>query len=344
MGVEWDVAAVLLLIGASTLLGGPRKATAPMPDHFEVGRYTFFDFGPPMDYYEIYSVRAADNRSIVDRITLTPGYDTGSCHVPTRVEFASATLNVSVPALLQSVNPCEIPDKVLKREEKRCKKCMTFSGAMVNVRVTCGDASRLIRMRVREEDWFDSRTNTPQNTTWSMRLLGQLDQALGGSIMDGPKAKQIIPGFGNPENELNLDWHTTAVRDLKAGAYDGLFPPPQPSVLAEDDLESSPTVSLVDLAPIPPDQATLPPYPRIARMAGVEGPVSFHFTVGDGGVVGAAVTIDKGYGLLQGAVVREVGGWKFPPSAAGQVVHGTIVFALNCKKKSTGPAGTATHN
>ncbi len=35
-----------------------RKAgTEDFPDQFEIGRLTYFDFGPPFDYYEIFMIR-----------------------------------------------------------------------------------------------------------------------------------------------------------------------------------------------------------------------------------------------------------------------------------------------
>lgn len=37
-----------------------------------IGIYTFFDFGPPFDFYEIMIVRPAENGVSIERMTLTP--------------------------------------------------------------------------------------------------------------------------------------------------------------------------------------------------------------------------------------------------------------------------------
>jgi hypothetical protein len=49
-----------------------KPPSAPQPTQFEVGRRTFFDFGPPFNYYEILVVRPTAEGVSVERITLTP--------------------------------------------------------------------------------------------------------------------------------------------------------------------------------------------------------------------------------------------------------------------------------
>src|SRR5450631_264797 len=96
---------------------------------FEIGQRTFFDFGPPFNYYELFIVSASPDGTAVKRITLTPpGYQ---CLASAKAEFASASINKSIAELLDSVNPCAIPEKQIRRELKRCKKCSVFSGAEI---------------------------------------------------------------------------------------------------------------------------------------------------------------------------------------------------------------------
>ena len=49
----------------------------PTPDQFIVGRHSFFDFGPPTDFYELFVVRSAPKGSSIERISLTPPDLTG---------------------------------------------------------------------------------------------------------------------------------------------------------------------------------------------------------------------------------------------------------------------------
>jgi|SRR5579862_2055522 len=333
MRLRWNALGLLFVTGVMTV-GAGRKVSPPMPDHFDIGRMTFFDFGPPNNYYEIYAVRSVDNKATVERITLTPAYSYGkiACSIPEKVEFASAKLDVSVETLLQSVNPCEIPERVLKREEKRCKKCLVFSGAVVNMRVQCGADSRLIPIKVREEDWFNSRAKTPQNTAWLMRLMGQLDQPLGPTVMDKP----AFPSRDEGES-ASINWNEAVLREILVGHFDELFQdsPDTPSglVAGARGPHMKPTVSLVSVIPIQPEEAPLPEYPKIAEAIGAEGDVSFHFTVKPNGTVADilnTVVIDAGPVSLRVATIRAVNSWKFSQSATEQVVQGTIHFALNC--------------
>ena len=88
--------------------------------------------------------------------------------------------------LLGDKNPCTIPEKALGRESKPCKKYSVFSGADVVLRVRCGTLTRLIRTDILEKDWFDASPHTPEQTSWTMQLLGRLDDAVGPGIMDRP--------------------------------------------------------------------------------------------------------------------------------------------------------------
>ena len=85
------------------------RSAAVQPGQFEIGRHTFFDFGPPFNFYEIFVVRPSATGTSVERITLTPPGQ--KCVAPAEVKAASATTSESVAKLLGDKNPCTIPEK-----------------------------------------------------------------------------------------------------------------------------------------------------------------------------------------------------------------------------------------
>jgi len=179
------IAATLCVLSSISIASAQKsKISAPVPDHFEIGRDTFFDFGPPFDYFELLLVRSKNSGSAVQRIILTPAGD--SCLVPAKVETSSVLLNESVSTLLGNANPCAIPEKELHRELKRCKHCMVFSGVDVTMRVPCGATTRLIRSDILDRDLFAATPDTPEHTSWTMQLLARLDQVLGPGVMEKP--------------------------------------------------------------------------------------------------------------------------------------------------------------
>src|SRR2546426_842765 len=115
--------AIFIFAAAALRAGRPQP---PPPDSFLIGRRTYFDFGPPFEFYEIFSVRAAgDGNSLIERIQLTPPGDV--CTQSATIETATGSIKESVPDLLDGTNPCAIPPRKLNREVKRCKKCLNFS-------------------------------------------------------------------------------------------------------------------------------------------------------------------------------------------------------------------------
>jgi hypothetical protein len=52
--------------------------------------------------------------------------------------------------------------------------------------VQCGDQTRLIRMDILDRDMFDPAPKTPGHTSWTMTLMGRLDQTVGHSVMEPP--------------------------------------------------------------------------------------------------------------------------------------------------------------
>jgi TonB family protein len=301
------------------------RRAAAVPTQFEIGRHTFFDFGPPTDYYEVLVVRPAASGSSIERITLTPGY---TC-TPAKVEIASASISDSVADLLGGTNPCMIPEKELRRELKRCKKCLVFSGANVAMEFQCGAQSRIIRADILDRDMFDSAPKTPEHTSWTMRILERLDQAIGPGVMDKPifAALDSAEPSGRPTSESE--------QELNLSKYDALFPgaPDKPSDVykSAQNPPPLPTVRLVSSSPFQPQKVVLPGYPPIARLARVDGQVYFTVEV-DGNGKATNLVIESGHKMLRGAVEDAVSKWSFPAEAANHQIEVLIEFKTNCSK------------
>lgn len=237
--------------------------------------------------------------------------------------------------MLAGLNPCTIPEKELRRELKRCKNCIVFSGANVAMQVQCGTQTRVIRSDILDRDMFDPEPNTPKYTSWTMQLLDHLDQALGPGVLDQP----IFPMLAKEQTTVP-DEASPHLSDLGSGKYDALFQdaPDKPSDLyrAAQIHPATPSVRLESVAPFEPVTAVLPSYPPIARVAHVEGSVSFKMEVdAQGGV--SAITFDSGSPLLRGQVKNAVSGWKFSEEAFNHEVNARIDFALNCLTKRPSP-------
>lgn len=321
--------AFFLLLACGLVSAGGHKPAPPLPDHFAIGRDTFFDFGPPFHYVELLLVGPASEGTAIQRIMLTPPGQV--CLVPAKVEVASATLKQSVASLFAGTNPCTIPEKDLNKELKRRKHYLVFSGANISMQVQCGTQTRVIRSDILDRDMFDPRAGTPQHTSWTMRILSQLDSAVGPGVMDKPMFS--IPADA-PTPPLP---DSPALQDIASGKYDALFPgttekPSKIYGLAQETIPQ-PTVRLVDSSPFQPALSPLPAYPAIARLAQVEGTVTFSFDVDSNGKP-ARFFLEKGQPLFQKAVESAVDKWTFPSEAAGQRIRATFEFALNCHGQS----------
>ncbi len=320
-----------ILVSALLLCGrsyGQVKDPAIEPDRFEIGRDTFFDFGPPLDYYEIFIVRPAVTGSLVTRILLTPPVDV--CFVPAKLEVGSAPLKESVSELLGPVNPCAIPEKDLHREEKRCKNCLVFSGADVSMQVPCGARTRVIKAKVLEQDWFEKFPNTPKNTLWTMTLLDRLDKAVGPGVMEKP---MFPTAEAAEQSDQVLDSEIRT--NLASGKYDGLFEgardKPSDLYVAAQKRPAVPTVRVVSIEPLAPELLVQPKYPAIGRLAHIEGSVSVSFEVGFNGAP-MNLLLESGSKFLYAPVENAVNGWRFPERASGQKIHATFQFDLNCHR------------
>ncbi len=319
-----------VLISCSPALPQERRFASTQPNQFEIGRHTFLDFGPPFDFYELFIVRSKANGTSIERITLIPAGN--ECIAPAKLETASASISESTGALLGSTNPCTIPEKSLRRELKRCKNCLVFSGANVVMQVQCGTQTRLIRSDILDRDMFDAAAKTPEHTSWTMRLLKRLDQAVGPGVMDKP----IFP---TPEREelSAKDSDSVTLRDLSEGKYDALFQgaPNKPSDLyrAAKNHPPPPRVRLLSSVPLTPEVFVQPEYPLLARMARVEGAVSFKIEIDTNG--GATnLTFESGHPILREAVKKAVSAWRFPKDASNQQIQATIEFTLNCPRQT----------
>jgi len=318
------LSAILCL--ACPTLAQERGSTTDKPTQFAVGIHTFFDSGPPFDFYEILIVHSAENGASIERMTLTPAGDV--CFSPARYETATGSLTETVPELLGKTDLCKIPKKELLRERKRCKKCMVFSGSKVAMQVQCGNQTRIVRSDILDKDMFDPAAQTPEHTSWTMQLLETLNKSLGPGVMDKPmfeitKAEEVLDKSSDPE----------ILKLLETGKYDELFQgaPEKPSDLyrAAQKRQPPPTVKLLNSSPIAPESFLLPGYPPLARVTRTEGTVSVKIEVDANGAV-TNIDFEKGHPLLRAAVQDSISQWKLPKNAAPEQVEATIQFALNC--------------
>ena len=312
---------LLLLCG----ICAAQSSSVGMPESLVIARDTFWDIGPPFNYYDLIQIKSDSQGLAVDQVLVTPHGQ--ACMQPATIEERTVILHKTMADLLQGRNPCAIPEKELHSEQKRCKKCLVFSGVNVMMQVACGGADRKLRMDILDRDIYDRRTQTPSNTSWTMSLLSELNGVLG----PGSEEKPIFNV--EPAQHHNVP-DTALVRAIGDGKFDELFgtqagvsqivhevgqtPPPPPSVEIE---------SIAPLAPISP---VLPVYPPIAKAARVEGVVNVTFDISAEGKVVNIAMVD-GPKMLQLSVTDGLSGWSFPESGWGRSGRAGIRFSLNCK-------------
>jgi TonB family protein len=321
---------LFVLLCGTTAFAKDGQTVSSVPDRFIIARHTFIDVGPLNDFYEIISVRGTStNRTTVERVTLTPAGD--ACIQPPTVEMAMSEIPYPVSVVLEGRNPCSIPDKALRKELKRRKQGLVFSGAEISLHLQCGGKERVVRADVLDRDMFDSKTATPKNTSWTMRLLTRLDKAFPSGVWERPM-------FGGlTESTKGTSLNADTARTLQSGDYDHLFAgaPDRPSDLyrASQIPPPSPDIRLRSSEPFQPDKFTLPGYPPIARLARIEGAVVVTFQVdANGGVTDPQ--FDSGHPMLRPAVTNAVSEWKFPKEAADHRIKATIDFKTNCPSKT----------
>ena len=305
------------------------QTVSSVPDRFLIARHTFIDVGPPNDFYEIILVRGTGSGTTIQRVTLTPTGD--ACIQRPTVEVVSSAIPETLSVVLEGRNPCAISDKALRKELKRRKQGLVFSGAEISMHVECGGKERIIRADVLDRDMFDPKAATPENTSWTMRLLTRLDKAFPGGVLDRPTFA------GLTESTRATAPNADAARALGAGEYDRLFAgaPDRPSDLyrASQIPPPAPDVRLRSSEPFQPEKFVLPGYPPIARLARIEGAVVVTFQVdANGGVTDTQ--FESGHPMLRPTVTNAVNDWKFPKDAANHRIKATIDFKTNCPSKA----------
>jgi TonB family protein len=299
----------------------------PSPAGFVIARHSFIDVGPPNDFYELIFVRQATSGSLVRKVTLIPPTD--RCYGPATAEVTEAVIDEKVADLLGKTDPCAIPERELRRELKRCKNCLIFSGENVAMQVQCGSRIRIIRSDILDRDMFDPAPKTPEHTSWTMHLLARVDQATGPGVLDRPLFPIDAQKDGPAAGSTNL-------QDVASGKYDELFKdaPDKPSDLyrAAQVPPITPSVRLLSAAPTQPETFGLPGYPPLAKLAKIEGMVSFTVGVKEDGST-KDFSVESGHPMLRPAVQDAVEHWKFPTAATGQTVRAVVQFATNCPAK-----------
>jgi hypothetical protein len=322
---------LLILLAFCSLLAAAtnrRKEPEPPPNEFVIGRDTFFDFGPPFHYFEVIVVLPDERGVRVSRILVTPPGD--ACTQPAQIEVKETTISQTTSDLLQGNNPCLIPARELHKEQKRCKHCLTFSGADIAMRVQCSGVSRLLRMDILDRDIYDPlHAKTPVRASWTMRLLDRLDAALGPGPMDKPIFTTSDP-IPSPSSETPL------LHELAAGRFDELFPrtPVALSDLYRQVLHPIPPPSVYVVSSEPtPSTSDAPQYPPLARSAHIGGRVQFTAEVGpDGHPTNIHV---EGHPLLKKSVEAAVAKWTYAKTGTGTAISGVIEFGNNCTSQAT---------
>jgi TonB-like protein len=328
--MRYGVFILALLIVGAPAPNQKHRAAPPMPDHFVIARDSFFDFGPPFHYLELFFVGPTESGSSIERILLTP---IGSeCFQPAKVETASALIKKTPAALLGGTNPCTIPEKELTDELKRRKHGLVFSGVNVVIQVQCGDQTRQVRSDILDRDIYAASPNTPEHTSWTMTLLEQLDKAIGNRVIDKPAFP--LPESPNKTQQPRQEASSPNLLDVSQGKYDVLFPGTDIKASevyrAAQILPPSPIVRLIGALDVPPQVFSQPVYPMLAQMVGVEGEVTFDFDIDPNGVP-TNLRNDVGPVLLKGAVASAIKSWKFSKDASGQQVKTSFEFILTCK-------------
>jgi hypothetical protein len=315
------VVILVVVCGASAA----QIAEPAMPAALTIARHTFFDFGPPNDFYEILRVVPSANQLSIERALITP--QGMSCLQPARIEIASGILQESMEGLLQSKNPCAIAEKELRRERARCKNCIVFSGVNVTMQMNCGGKDRQIGMDILDRDLFGFAPGTPSSTSWSMAVLQKLDAALPPGVMDRP----IFSVETAHSEDVPVDDLTDRILN---GSFDPLFGTHvKVSAIAQDAAKGHPppSVQIEYVSPVAPISVELPKYPPIAGFARAEGLVEVTFDVDlDGVIRNISFPGESRLRLLQPTVSESLFKWKFPQAAWGKRETATIRFQLNC--------------
>ena len=329
-GVNPRHALVVAILVSACSISAAQSKSAAMPEGIVIARDTFWDFGPPFSYYDLIQVTKTSDGLSLDQVLVTPHGQ--ACLQPATVEERSVVLHKTMSELLEGRNPCAIPERDLDREIKRCKKCLVFSGVNIAMRATCGGKDRQLQMDILDRDIYDSRTSTPANTSWSMRVLSTLNESLG----PGSEGKPLFQIGVAPHHDVP---NTPLVNAIREGRYDDLFGKDSgvSKIVHEADQPPPPfpSVEVVNVIPFFPKSTETPQYPPIAVAARVEGTVHARFEVtADGRAQNIVFEDESKLKMLEGAVSDAILKWDFPQPARGQSGKVAIRFALDCKASS----------
>ncbi len=297
-----------------------------MPAEFTIALQTYFDFGPPFTYYELFVVRNADAGSSLERILLTP--QGNRCWNAPTTETANATLAEPVSQLLNNKNPCAIPEKELRKEKHRCKHCLRFSGEDVVMQVQCGAESRLIRVDVLDADLFSASPNPPEHTAQTTDLLSKLDKASGPGVMEKPAL-----GLSDRAPESSPIPDDSVLKDLAAGKYDSLFGAGSDKVsqlyLSSQAAVPKPEARIVSTMPVDPVHVDLD-LGALDKLLILNDRVTVTFNVDRSGKPENVVILSGNPNSATIARRLVVRGEQFAVDAAGTSIAQTIDFSTNC--------------
>jgi TonB family protein len=303
---------------------GAQEAVFPHKEIF-LAESDFIDTGPPFDFYNLYRLTATAHGTDIERVSITPA--AGSCALPT-IEMKIAHMNDGLSNLLAGKDPCSIGERAARKEAKRCKHCLTFSGVHLSMQLSCGGTLRTIKYEVLDRNLFAEKPNTPAATSRSLDLLTTLNKAFGGGAFDKPV-------FSTAESQSAATPVTkdTLITSIANGDFDHLFGE-KVSQLYIDSLGKPrlPTIELVSAQPMQPIQASLPAYPPIARAAHVEGTISITLKIDPTGQVSDA-TYQSGPRLFETATTDAAKRWLFPQSPEKQETI-DVTYRLNCQVPS----------
>jgi len=321
-----ELASSLLLLAHCLCVAQQPKTE--LPKQVTIIRHTFIDVGPPFDFYEVIELNEEDNRTRVQRALITPG---SGCLQHTTVETKAVTINKPLRNILLEKNPCDLSEKVIDKERKRCKHCLTFSGQNITLGLTCNGKDRRIRADILDRDLFEKFPNTPEHTSWTMNVLSQLDDALGPGALDKPTFS--MPPSDQPISSAPSS-NPSILNELKNGSYDSFFDSDKKlsEVYRESlDVTLPSSVELLSATPETPTESKMPTYPPIAKAAHVGGEVEIAFDISQAGKP-ENITMTKGPEMFRSVTIDAVSQWSFPPSSAIRHQQLKIAFRLNCKK------------
>lgn len=281
-----------------------------------IGNASYFDFGPPFTFYNVYVLRQDGPNTSIDLLSLTP--PAGQCNEQTTFQHSRVVARKTLASLLEH-DPCTITDRQIVKESKR-KRGLQFSGALISMRISCGGKERVIPMQFLEEDLFSDRPHPPKGVSWALELM----QRLSDEFKSQPSSKEEQSGV---------------TQTLAEGGYDNLYARPAhvlSRLYAESKLPvKSSEVTLVSSS-VQPGVTILPGYPPIARAAHVEGDIVLHGIVGEDGHL-TNVSRIKGAELLERTSISALQKWLFQATDANKSVDVTLSFALNCSTTQRAP-------